>query len=58
LRLLRRPPQEYVVFGAALGVLAFLAHGLLDSFLAFTPTALLVWLLLGMLAQKPQVSGR
>jgi hypothetical protein len=31
----------------ALGVLAFLVHGLLDSFLAFTPIVLLLWMLLG-----------
>jgi hypothetical protein len=33
---------------------------MLDSFLAFTPTALLFWMLLGVLlaVQKPQVSGR
>ena len=48
-----------VVLGLALAIAAFLVHGLLDSFLAFTPTALLLWMLLGMLvAQKPQVSGR
>jgi hypothetical protein len=46
-----------VSLGIALSIGAFLFHGLLDSFLAFTPTALLLWLLLG-LAQKPQVSGR
>jgi hypothetical protein len=50
--------------GPGLGVLAFLVHGLLDSFLAFTPTALLFWMMLAMilnltaLAQKPHVSGR
>jgi hypothetical protein len=48
-----------VILGLTLAVGAFLVHGLLDSFLAFTPTALLLWMLLGMLAaQKPQVSGR
>jgi hypothetical protein len=57
-------PNSYVLLGAGLGVLAFLVHGLLDSFLAFTPTGLLVWMLLGMILgprldrQKPQVSGR
>jgi len=31
----------------------------LDTFLAFTPTALLFWMLLGIAeAQKPHVSGR
>jgi O-antigen ligase len=48
-----------MVLGLTMGVGAFLVHGLLDSFLAFTPTALLLWMLLGLLlAQKPQVSGR
>jgi hypothetical protein len=54
-----REEQAILALGVALGVVAFLVHGLLDSFLAFTPTALLFWMLLGMLAaQKPQVSGR
>jgi hypothetical protein len=46
--------------GIAIALAAFLVHGLLDSFLAFTPTALLFWMLLGLMsqAQKPQVSGR
>jgi hypothetical protein len=49
-----------VRIGMALALATFLVHGLLDSFLAFTPTALLFWMLLGMLSlfQKPQVSGR
>jgi hypothetical protein len=49
----------YWVVGIGLGVAAFLVHGLLDSFLAFTPTAVLFWVFLGILsAQKPHVSGR
>jgi hypothetical protein len=45
--------------GVALALGAFLLHGLLDSFLAFTPTAVVFWLLLGLAqAQKPHVSGR
>jgi hypothetical protein len=49
----------YLVLGATLSAAAFLVHGLADSFLAFTPTALLFWILLGVLqAQKPHVSGR
>jgi hypothetical protein len=48
-----------IVLSMTLAIVAFLVHGLLDSFLAFTPTALLLWMLLGMVvAQKPQVSGR
>jgi O-antigen ligase len=55
----RGEAMTVVVLGVTAGVAAFLVHGLLDSFLAFTPTALLLWMLLGMLlAQKPQVSGR
>jgi hypothetical protein len=49
--------RDFVALGIGLALGAFLLHGLLDVFLAFTPTALLFWLLLG-LAQKPQVSGR
>lgn len=40
--------------GASLALLAFLVHGLLDSFLAFTPTALLFWALLGVSARPVQ----
>jgi hypothetical protein len=54
-----RGKANYVALGAALGVVAFLVHGLLDVFLTFTPTVLLFWLLLAtLMAQKPQVSGR
>jgi hypothetical protein len=64
LRLDTAPMNQYALLGTGLGVLAFLVHGLLDSFLAFTPTGLLIWLLLGLIlglgpkSQKPQVSGR
>jgi O-antigen ligase len=51
------PSGGLIRIGVALAIGAFLVHGMLDSFLAFTPTALLFWLLLGV-AQKPQVSGR
>lgn len=54
--------SDVVSLGLGLSLLAFLVHGLLDSFLAFTPTALLFWIVLGLAAithvQKPQVSGR
>jgi O-antigen ligase len=51
--------SRYVLIGVVLSIGAFLTHGLLDSFLAFTPTALLLWMLLGLAAaQNPQVSGR
>jgi hypothetical protein len=53
----RRVDERLVLAGVALAIGAFLIHGLLDAFLAFTPTALLFWMLLG-LAQKPHVSGR
>jgi hypothetical protein len=50
---------EYLRLGAGLALIAFLVHGLADSFLAFTPTALLFWILLGLVqTQKPHVSGR
>jgi hypothetical protein len=59
LRSRRGDADAVLVLGMALAVIAFLVHGMLDSFLAFTPTALLLWMLLAMLqAQKPQVSGR
>jgi hypothetical protein len=61
-RALRAPldtQPRLLLLGATLGAITFLIHGLLDSFLAFTPTALLFWAPLGVLAaQKPQVSGR
>jgi O-Antigen ligase len=61
-RLVRSPvpaPAAYLRLGAGLALVAFLVHGLADSFLAFTPTALLFWILLGLVqTQKPQVSGR
>ena len=37
-------------------VLAFLVHGVLDSFLAFTPTATLLWVLLGTLGPSSTTS--
>jgi len=40
--------NSYVALGVVLGIGAFLIHGLLDSFLAFNPTAWLLWLMLGM----------
>lgn len=51
------------LLGLGLALLAFLVHGLLDAFLAFTPTASLFWMVVGMILvlttfQKPQVSGR
>jgi hypothetical protein len=43
-------------FGVAF-VVAYLAHGLVDYFLKFTPTFLLFWLLAGTLAARPRPSG-
>ena len=65
-RLFRSPAQQpaaYLRLGAGAALVAFLVHGLADSFLAFTPTALLLWMMLGLLSgplrdQNPQVSGR
>lgn len=43
-----RPPAETALLaGALLGVAAFLGHGLLDVFLAFTPTYALLWAMVG-----------
>ena len=51
--------QRLLILGVMVSASAFLLHGLLDSFLAFTPTALPFWALLGvLLTQKPHVSGR
>jgi putative inorganic carbon (HCO3(-)) transporter len=50
IRAIHRPGDgspSLLIPGVALGVLAFLVHGLLDSFLAFTPIVLLLWMLLG-----------
>ena len=44
-----RPPS-LVLLGALLGIVAFLAHGMLDVFLAFTPTYALLWSLIGIVA--------
>ena len=51
-RLFRSPAQQpaaYLRLGAGAALVAFLVHGLADSFLAFTPTALLLWMMLGLL---------
>jgi hypothetical protein len=45
------------LLGCRLGVLAFLAHGLLDSFLAFTTTALLFAMLLGILRSRRSLAA-
>lgn len=55
------PTQEsrYLTIGVVIAVTAFLIHGFLDSFVSFTPIALLLWMSLGLAqAQKPHVSGR
>lgn len=54
-RSLGRGAADWVLLGALLGLLAFLAHGLLDVFLAFTPTYALMWALFGIVAG---LSGR
>ncbi len=43
-------PSSTVLLGALLGIVAFLAHGMLDVFLAFTPTYALLWSLIGIVA--------
>ena len=44
--------------GAILGVIAFLIHGLLDVFLAFTATDALLWALLGLIGGTTRFAGR
>jgi hypothetical protein len=51
--------KSFLSLAVGIAIGAFLLHGFLDVFLAFTPTAMLFWILLGIAqAQKPQVSGR
>jgi hypothetical protein len=47
-----RGSAQMLVGGAFVGLLAFLTHGLLDVFLAFTPTYMLLWGFLGMLDES------
>ena len=42
------PAPRVLGLGLALGVLAYAAHGVVDHFLAFTPTYGLFWLLTGL----------
>jgi hypothetical protein len=44
----RAPGDGAILLGAMLGLCAFLVHGLLDVFLAFTPTYGLLWALIGL----------
>jgi O-Antigen ligase len=54
-RLRRLPaPQRVWLVGVCLGLGAFLLHGVLDTFLAFTSTALLFWLFLGIAHGAPE----
>jgi hypothetical protein len=46
------------LLGAMLGVIAFLIHGLLDVFLAFTATDALLWALLGLIGGTTRFAGR
>jgi hypothetical protein len=48
---------SYLALGVGLAIVGFLVHGVLDSFLAFNPTAWLLWLLLGV-ALTPTLSQR
>ena len=57
LRALSNARTSSVCLGLGLSVLAFLVHGMLDSFLAFTPTALLFWMVLGLSAAWPPRSS-
>ncbi len=59
-RALGQPTRQgdWALLGALLGLLAFLGHGLLDVFLAFTPTYALLWALLGAVAGLAGRAGR
>ncbi len=46
---MKLPQERMVLAGAGLGLCAFYWHGLLDYFLAFTPTYGLFWLLTGVI---------
>jgi O-antigen ligase len=50
--------RSLLAVGVGLAVAAFLLHGTLDAFLAFTPTALLFWLLLGLAMSGSLVAMR
>jgi O-antigen ligase len=47
-------PRSIWLLGVCLGLAAFLLHGVLDTFLAFTSTALLFWLFLGIAHGAPE----
>jgi hypothetical protein len=47
-----QPAVRRMLLGAAAGFGAFLLHGIVDDFLAFTPTLGLFWLLAGILAAR------
>lgn len=49
-RLLKAPVRSPLALATCVALGAYLAHGLLDYFLEFTPTYALLWLLAGMLA--------
>jgi hypothetical protein len=44
-----RPPTRLLALGLGIGLGAYLLHGIFDTFLEFTPTFALLWLLAGML---------
>jgi hypothetical protein len=48
-RAVAAPTSRILALGVAAGLATYLVHGLLDTFLEFTPTYALFWLLAGML---------
>jgi hypothetical protein len=49
LRTPKRSPNLWMALGCGVGLLAFLIHGLLDMFLEYSATYLLLWVLIGAL---------
>jgi hypothetical protein len=46
-----------MALGCAVALLTFLIHGVLDMFLEYSATNLLLWALIGALGSLPAISG-
>ena len=46
-----------MALGCAVGLLTFLVHGVLDMFLEYSATNLLLWALIGALGSLPALGG-
>jgi hypothetical protein len=58
LRTPERTPKIWMALGCCAGLLAFLIHGVLDMFLEYSATYLLLWVLIGALGSlRPVVAG-